>query len=94
MVQQGTPFDLAIVDRHMPEMDGFGLAEAIKADPSIESVRLLLSTSVGHRGELAIAQAAGISGYITKPIRKHRLHTCLETIMGYSGSNPSVSDPP
>jgi CheY-like chemotaxis protein len=94
MAQQGTPFDLAIVDRHMPEMDGFGLAEAIKADPSIESVKLLLSTSVGHRGELAAAQAAGISGYITKPIRKHRLHACLETIMGYSVSNPSVSDLP
>ncbi len=92
MAQQGTPFDLAIVDRHLLNMDGLSLAEAIKADPSIESVRLLLSTSVGHRGEVAIAQTAGFSGYFTKPIRKDRLHTCLETLMGYSCSDFSESD--
>ncbi len=93
MAQQGTPFDLAIVDRHMPDMDGLGLAEAIKADPSIQSVRLLLSTSVGHKGETTIAQAAGFSGYVTKPIRKNRLHACLETIMGYPVSDQSKPDP-
>jgi signal transduction histidine kinase/DNA-binding response OmpR family regulator len=91
--QQGTPFDLAIVDMHMPDMNGLRLAEAIKADPSIQSVRLLLCTSVGHKDEVAIAPTTEFSGYVTKPIRKDRLHVWLETVMGSSPSDPSASDP-
>ena len=88
--QQGKPFDLAILDMEMPEMDGLELAHTIKADPTISSTRLVLLTSLGRRGDAKAAQEAGFIGYLTKPIRKGQLQACLETVMGYEPEEPSA----
>jgi CheY-like chemotaxis protein len=47
---QGPPYDVAILDLMMPEMNGFQLAKAIKAEPSIAAVTLVLLASFGKRG--------------------------------------------
>jgi len=88
--QQRKPFDLAILDMEMPEMDGLELAHTIKADPTIASTRLVLLTSLGRRGDAKAAQEAGFIGYLTKPIRKGQLQACLETVMGYEPEEPSA----
>ena len=82
---QGTPYDLAVLDMEMPEMDGLDLARAIRADSALTSVRLVLLTSLGRRGDANAARQAGFSAYLTKPIRKAQLQSCLATVMGYSG---------
>jgi CheY-like chemotaxis protein/HPt (histidine-containing phosphotransfer) domain-containing protein len=91
---QGNPVDLAIVDMEMPEMDGLRLAHAIKADPTIAAVRLVLLTSLGRHGDAKAAQDAGFTGYLTKPIRKSQLQACLETVMGYGPRNPATVSRP
>jgi two-component system, sensor histidine kinase and response regulator len=78
---QGTPFDLAILDLHMPEMDGLELARRIKADPALSRVRLVLLTSLGRRGDVKIAQESGILAYLTKPVRQSQLIECLTFVM-------------
>ena len=85
--QAGIPYDLAILDMTMPEMDGNQLAKLIKADPLLHATRLVLLTSLGRRGEAAGAQQCGFSGYLTKPVRKAQLQTCLETVMGFLPSD-------
>jgi two-component system, sensor histidine kinase and response regulator len=90
--QHHKPFDLAILDMEMPEMDGLALAQTIKADPAIASVRLVLLTSLGRRGDAKAAQDTGFIGYLTKPIRKGHLQACLETVMGYE-PRPSTAGP-
>ena len=85
------PYDLAILDMDMPGMDGLALARAIKADPSIATVRLVLLTSLGRRGDGTAAKQAGISGYLTKPVRKSRLYDCLATVMGYASEQSGTS---
>jgi signal transduction histidine kinase/DNA-binding response OmpR family regulator len=75
-------YHLAILDMMMPDMDGIQLARAIKADPAIASVRLVLLTSMGMRGDAAEARRAKIEGYLSKPVRQSDLYDCLVTVMG------------
>jgi CheY-like chemotaxis protein len=83
-----TPFDLAILDMEMPEMDGLGLARVIKADPDLATVQLVLLTSLGRRGDAAAARDAGFAGYLTKPVRKDQLETCLAIVLSRTGLKP------
>jgi len=79
---QKAPYDIAILDMEMPEIDGLRLAQMIKADPMTAEVRLVLLTSLGRRGDAAAAQEAGFAAYLNKPIRKAQLRACLEMVLG------------
>ncbi|MEK6631897.1 MAG: response regulator, partial [Nitrospirota bacterium] len=79
---EGRPFDLAILDMHMPEMDGIELARRIKNDPAISAVQLVLFASLGRRGDMAVARDAGIAAYLTKPMRQAQLLDCLSLVLG------------
>ena len=83
--EQGEPFELAILDMAMPEMDGLGLARIIKADPKVASVRLVLLTSLGQRGDATAALESGFAAYLTKPVRKSQLESCLSSVMRQGG---------
>ena len=86
---QGQPYDRAVLDLMMPEMDGFQLATQIKADPAIASVGLILLPSFGQRGEGERAQSAGIAAYLQKPVRQSQLYNCLTRVMAeLPGSRP------
>jgi CheY-like chemotaxis protein len=79
----GGPFDAAVIDMQMPGMDGLQLARAVKEDPAISDVRLVLLTSMGKRGDDAEeVRRVGIEGYLTKPARQHELRDALATVMG------------
>jgi len=78
---QGKPFDIAILDLMMPGMNGFKLAEAIKADPDIAPVALVLLPSYGRRGHGEAARQVGIAAYLQKPVRQSELHSCLTAVM-------------
>jgi two-component system, sensor histidine kinase and response regulator len=71
----GAGFDLAILDMKMPEMDGLALGRAIKEDPALGGVKLVLLTSFGQRGHGAEASRIGISAYLTKPVDEADLTT-------------------
>ncbi len=77
--EQGEPFELAILDMHMPEMDGITLARRIKADPRLASTLLIMLTSVGSYGDISAARQAGILVYISKPVRQTDLRNALLT---------------
>jgi CheY-like chemotaxis protein len=75
------PFQIAILDLMMPEMDGFELARAIKADSTISKIRLILLPSYGKRGDGKIAKEAGIAAYLQKPVRQSHLYDCLVSVI-------------
>ena len=92
----GAGYDLAILDLLMPDMDGFELARAIKSDPSMAGINLVMLTSSGVRGDAATAHAAGIAAYLTKPVRQSQLFDCLTTVVSNSfnvGESSSVAVP-
>jgi two-component system sensor histidine kinase/response regulator len=79
---QGEAYDVAILDMNMSGMDGLELARAIKADPAIASVRLLMLTSMVMPGDIEEARRAGIECYLCKPVRQFQLYEALAALMG------------
>ncbi|MCW5800265.1 MAG: Histidine kinase [Nitrospira sp.] len=78
--EEGTPFDLAIIDMYMPEMNGLELCRLIKQDPVIRKTHLIMLTASGQRGDSLAAQEAGAAAYLTKPIRERHLADCIRLI--------------
>ncbi len=77
----GRPFDVALLDLHMPDVDGIELAGSIAADVAPAPPRVVLLTSSGRRGT-GRAHDAGIGALLTKPVRQSQLYGCLATLMG------------
>jgi two-component system, sensor histidine kinase and response regulator len=79
----GFPFHLAILDMQMPGMDGLELARAIKADPALAGIRLILLTSMGNQDVTRIEEAGFEAGF-AKPIRQSQLFDCISEVMADS----------
>jgi CheY-like chemotaxis protein len=77
-IKAGDPFDLAILDMQMPEMDGATLARSIRKIYAEKSLPIVLLTSLGRR-ELE-NDAIHFSAYLTKPIKPSSLFDTLTEI--------------
>ena len=66
----GTPFQVALLDMQMPGMGGLELTEEIKSDAALASTQIVIMHTVGRRGSSASWAEAGISGYVTKPVKQ------------------------
>jgi CheY-like chemotaxis protein/HPt (histidine-containing phosphotransfer) domain-containing protein len=75
------PFQLVITDLRMPEMDGLMLARAIKADPQIPPVKVILATSLGRRLSDEEMRECGIAECLFKPLKQALLFHCLTTLV-------------
>jgi CheY-like chemotaxis protein len=82
------PFAVALLDFQMPHMVGRELARRIKADPALAGVKLIMLTSLGVRGQREQARAAGVDGYLVKPVRQSQLYDSLATVMAAPGPLP------
>jgi two-component system sensor histidine kinase/response regulator len=80
--ESGARYDVVLLDMHMPGMDGLELARAIRDEPALAAVRLVLLTSWAVRGSAEAAREAGISAYLTKPVRQSQLYDALATVIG------------
>jgi PAS domain S-box-containing protein len=68
--EQERPFDLVLIDLLMPGQDGLALARAIKADPLLRAIPLVLMSSLGLYAPIEEARDAGIQACWTKPIHR------------------------
>ena len=87
-VTRGVPYDLAIIDMKMPGMDGIELARAIKADPALSGVPLIMLSSILSPGEVGSARDAGIVTYLSKPVRQTDLRRAISEAVGASPQTP------
>jgi CheY-like chemotaxis protein/HPt (histidine-containing phosphotransfer) domain-containing protein len=74
---RGESFALALIDMKMPRMNGLELARAIKADPALAALPLVMLTSLGREGEIAAARQAGVVAYLSKPVRRDELRKVI-----------------
>jgi CheY-like chemotaxis protein/HPt (histidine-containing phosphotransfer) domain-containing protein len=80
----GRPFRLILSDGQMPEMDGFMLAETVKASPELGQVPMILLTSAGRPGDGARCRKLGIAGFLNKPVKQSELLDTIAAVMGGS----------
>ena len=82
LLNQGEPFDLAILDMQMPEMDGLTLGAEIRKLRNSDALPLVLLTSMGLLPDTPETALAPFAACLTKPIRQHQLHDLLLRIVG------------
>jgi two-component system, sensor histidine kinase and response regulator len=73
----GAPFDVVLLDMHMPGMNGITLAKVIKSDPKLGRTRLIMLTSLGQLMSDEELEKAGIAACLVKPVKQSRLYECL-----------------
>jgi two-component system, sensor histidine kinase and response regulator len=76
-------FDLALLDVQMPELDGFEVAAAVRAQEEGTGQRLPLVALTAHamQGDRERCLAAGMDGYVTKPIQMERLTQVMADVL-------------
>jgi two-component system sensor histidine kinase/response regulator len=90
-VRVGTPYDLVILDMHMPGMDGLELARRIKATPALAPTRLVLLTSLNQDDEGRAAREIGIVARLTAPFIRSLTHRLALVTMSRAISNSPTS---
>ena len=82
-------FAVVLLDGHMPDMDGFAVAERISQDRRYADVKLVMLTSAGQPEDVARCRRLGISAYLTKPIKQSELFDVIVSAIGQSvGERP------
>jgi ammonium transporter, Amt family len=77
--ERGAPFDLAILDWHMPGMDGLELAKAIRDCKILQGVRLIMLTSIEDQVCSKELQHLGFSDYLIKPVGQSQLFDTISS---------------
>jgi PAS domain S-box-containing protein len=76
-IQQGQPFDLAVLDMHMPDLEGLALAEKIRTYRDAQQLPLMLWTSFVSRDDVARSASVEIAAMLIKPVRPSALYDLL-----------------
>jgi CheY-like chemotaxis protein len=90
----GEPFPLALLDSHMPELDGFGLAARVRQRPELAGCMLVMLTSAGLPEDIARCQELGINAYLMKPVKQSELLATILTALGGTFGQPEAAPAP
>ncbi|TAL86764.1 MAG: chemotaxis protein CheY [Rhodanobacter sp.] len=77
---RSTPFELVVTDWNMPNMTGIELLRAIRAEPKLKGLPVLMVTAENNREQIIAAAQAGVNGYIVKPFTAATLEEKLGKI--------------
>ncbi|MCX4028940.1 chemotaxis response regulator CheY [Endozoicomonas sp. SM1973] len=79
MLQSGG-FDFLVTDWNMPGMTGIDLLKAVRADPKLNALPVLMVTAEAKRDQIIEAAQAGVNGYVVKPFTAAVLKEKIEKI--------------
>jgi DNA-binding response OmpR family regulator len=80
LVQQIVP-DLILLDWMMPKLTGLEVCVAVKGDPALSNVPVLLLTARTQPADLEAVSAAGADGYLPKPFTTDELKRAVEALL-------------
>ena len=76
-VSAGQPYDMALLDMHMPDVDGIELAQTIRADAELSNMRLLMLSSIDHADT-----PSELGAWLAKPVSQSELFNSLLQLLG------------
>jgi two-component system chemotaxis response regulator CheY len=74
-------FDFVVSDINMPNMNGFELLKAIKAEETLRHLPVLMVTAEARKEDIVLAAQSGAAGYIVKPFSKATLEDKVQRIL-------------
>jgi len=78
---KATKFDFIVSDINMPNMNGFDLLKAVKADETLRHIPVLMVTAEARKEDIVLAAQSGAAGYIVKPFTKATLEEKVQKIL-------------
>jgi CheY-like chemotaxis protein len=92
-IRRGDPFDVALIDLQMPEMDGIELTTEIRRCRDADQLPVVMLSSFGQRVMQASASALeglDLAAYLLKPIKPSQLYNALVGIFGVEEASPDL----
>lgn len=80
VLQQNGPTDLALFDWNMPNMSGFELLQAVRAQEKFNTMRIMMVTTETELGEVQRALQSGADEYVMKPFSKEVINDKLQML--------------
>ena len=74
-------FDFVVSDINMPNLNGFDLLKAIKADANMKHIPVLMVTAEARKEDILLASQNGAAGYVVKPFNKATLEDKVSRIL-------------
>ena len=74
-------YDFVVSDINMPNMNGFDLLKAVKADAALRHIPVLMVTSEARKEDILLAAQSGAAGYVVKPFTKATLEEKLQKVL-------------
>ena len=75
------PYDLILVDKTLPGVDGVDLLWSIRSDRRLQLTRIVLMSTVGDTTDAAQTKGARVSSYLTKPLRDAQLYAAIFNVL-------------
>ncbi|HTG01023.1 MAG TPA: response regulator [Nitrospirota bacterium] len=73
-------YQFVVTDWNMPNMNGLDLIKAIRSEPSLKKLRILMITTLGEPAKMVPVIQAGVNSYLKKPYTIDELKTKIEQI--------------
>ena len=87
-VAGGKPYQLILLDQHMPGIDGEELGKKVLADQELSGTPLILLTSGGQRGDGNRFKELGFAAYLTKPVHNETLRHTMSGVLALKQQQP------
>ena len=86
------PFSLVLLDATASEKGGFAIGAEMSANPKWAVPMIMMTSSVGMRGDGELCRKLGIAAYLTKPIKRSELFDAILTVLNMGGTYPGKHD--
>jgi PAS domain S-box-containing protein len=80
--EEGTPYEVLLLDCRMPGMGGFEVAERVRHYPELGSTIIMMLNSDARSGDIASSRNLGLSGYLVKPVKRADLLDAVKKVLG------------